>query len=192
MKSITLGIIMAVYLVGLAYLALPDPKIKPLPDSLRSTEPGDTWQHPDQQAYYTDQSRSQVLDFYQTSFSLNFLGLTLPSYRLNYPPEESSIYVREHLLTYYLEEITHPLRESLFVSGWNPRLSPLSNYRFDIEKARWEIILDGREYQSKITLKPYYSPPWIRFLIWTAIFPATYLVFSQLIISLKNLQKSLA
>lgn len=191
MKKIGLLFVLLLYLSGLAYLALPDPKVLSLPDSLRSTEPGDTWQHPDQSAYYTDLTREEVINFYQDSFALKIGTITIPSYRLNYPPEEASTYVREQLLTYYLEEITHPLRESLFVSGWNPRLSPISNYRFDVEKARWEIIIDGYEYQSKVTLKPYFSPPWIRFLIWTTIFPLTFLVLTQFSNSTKQLYHSL-
>ncbi len=187
MKNIFLILVAIIYSSGLLYLALPDPKIAPLPQSLRSDEPGDTWQHPEQSAYYTDLNRQQITDFYQKSFSLKFGQITLPSYRLNYPPEETGVYVREQLLSYYLEEIIHPLRESLFVSGWNPRLSPISNYRFDLEKARWEIIVNNKEYQGKITLKPYFSPLWIRFFIWTSIFPLTYLVLSQFTNSTRKL-----
>lgn len=191
MKKALFLIVFLVYVAGLFYLSLPDPKAQSLPESLRSTEPGDTWQHPEQSAYFTDWTREQVTKFYEDTFALRFKDFTLPSYRLNYPPEESSLYVREHILTYYLEEINHPLRESLFVSGWNPRLSPISNYRFDVEKARWEIIVDGREYQSKVTLKPYYSPVWVRFLIWTTIFPLTFLVITQFTGSLRELYSAL-
>lgn len=187
MKFVTRLLILFLYLSGLVYLALPQPEVVALPNALRSTEPGDTWQHPDQSAYYTNLGRSEVLEFYQDTFSLNLFGLTLPSYRLNYPPEDSRVYVRDHLLTYYLEEINHPLRESLFVAGWNPRLSPISNYLFDSQYDRWAMVIDGVEYQSKVTLKPYYSSPYTRFFIWTSIFPLTYLVFNHFRLSLKRL-----
>lgn len=187
MKFVTRLLILFLYLSGLVYLALPQPGVVVLPNALRSTEPGDTWQNPDQSAYYTNLGRSEVLEFYQDTFSLNLFGLTLPSYRLNYPPEDSRVYVRDHLLTYYLEEINHPLRESLFVAGWNPRLSPISNYLFDSQYDRWAMVIDGVEYQSKVTLKPYYSSPYTRFFIWTSIFPLTYLVFNHFHLSLKRL-----
>ncbi len=187
MKFVTRLLILFLYLSGLVYLALPQPEVVALPNALRSTEPGDTWQNPDQSAYYTNLGRSEVLEFYQDTFSLNLFGLTLPSYRLNYPPEDSRVYVRDHLLTYYLEEINHPLRESLFVAGWNPRLSPISNYLFDSQYDRWAMVIDGVEYQSKVTLKPYYSSPYTRFFIWTSIFPLTYLVFNHFRLSLKRL-----
>ncbi len=187
MKLVTRLLILFLYLSGLVYLALPQPEVVALPNALRSTEPGDTWQNPDQSAYYTDLGRSQVLEYYQDTFSLNLFGLTLPSYRLNYPPEDSRVYIRDHLLTYYLEEINHPLRESLFVAGWNPRLSPISNYLFDSQYDRWAMVIDGVEYQSKVTLKPYYSSPYTRFFIWTSIFPLTYLVFNHFRLSLKRL-----
>ncbi|QHO63520.1 hypothetical protein [Candidatus Chazhemtobacterium aquaticus] len=187
MKLLTRLLILFLYLSGLVYLALPQPEVVALPNALRSTEPGDTWQNPDQSAYYTNLGRSEVLEFYQDTFSLNLFGLTLPSYRLNYPPEDSRVYVRDHLLTYYLEEINHPLRESLFVAGWNPRLSPISNYLFDSQYDRWAMVIDGVEYQSKVTLKPYYSSPYTRFFIWTSIFPLTYLVFNHFRLSLKRL-----
>lgn len=187
MKLVTRLLILFLYLSGLVYLALPQPEVVALPNALRSTEPGDTWQNPDQSAYYTNLGRSEVLEFYQDTFSLNLFGLTLPSYRLNYPPEDSRVYIRDHLLTYYLEEINHPLRESLFVAGWNPRLSPISNYLFDSQYDRWAMVIDGVEYQSKVTLKPYYSSPYTRFFIWTSIFPLTYLVFNHFRLSLKRL-----
>ena len=187
MKLVTRLLILLLYLSGLVYLALPQPEVVALPNALRSTEPGDTWQNPDQSAYYTDLGRSEVLEFYQDTFSLKLFGASLPSYRLNYPPEDSRVYVRDHLLTYYLEEINHPLRESLFVAGWNPRLSPISNYLFDSQYDRWAMVIDGVEYQSKVTLKPYYSSPYTRFFIWTSIFPLTYLVFNHFRLSLKRL-----
>lgn len=187
MKLVTRLLILFLYLSGLVYLALPQPEVVALPNALRSTEPGDTWQNPDQSAYYTDLGRSQVLEYYQDTFSLKLFGASLPSYRLNYPPEDSRVYIRDHLLTYYLEEINHPLRESLFVAGWNPRLSPISNYLFDSQYDRWAMVIDGVEYQSKVTLKPYYSSPYTRFFIWTSIFPLTYLVFNHFRLSLKRL-----
>ncbi len=190
MKKLFLVFALLVYLFGIAYLLLPSPSLPAIPNSFKSDEPGDTWQHPDQPAYYTDLSRNEALTYLQNSFSINLLGLRLPSYRLNYRPEDATQYIREQLLTYYLEEIVYPLRESLFVHGWNPRLSPISAQLFDVQRNRWEIIREGKEYQSKVTLKAYYSPIWIRLLIWTGIFPLAWLLAKQTKASVRDLAKS--
>ena len=45
MKLVTRLLILFLYLSGLVYLALPQPEVVVLPNALRSTEPGDTWQN---------------------------------------------------------------------------------------------------------------------------------------------------
>ncbi len=160
-----------IYFLGLIYLTLPAPKLPDLSDSFRSQESGDTWQHPDQKAFYTQKSRSSVLKEIQTPFSLSLLGLTLPSFRLNYPPEEAQTLVRDQTVSTYLEEIVHPLRESLFVNGNEPENAP---------KIRASHEVEGRYYFSKITLRPVYSALPSRFLLWTLIFPASFLVLISL------------
>lgn len=174
------------YLVGAIYLLLPEPHVAALPDSVRSDEPGDTWQHPDQSAYFTGQNRSQVLDFYQSSFALKLFNFSLPSYRLNYRPEDTAVYVREQIQSYYLEEIVHPLRESLFVNGWDPQKSPLNAYMSPESLKKQTILFHDQEYMAKITLKPYYSSPLARLLVWTIIFPTSFYVLKFFQTSLKS------
>ncbi len=191
MKKIVVFFFSIIYLLGIAYLLLPSPSIPTVPNSFQSDEPGDTVQHPDQPAYYTDLSRGQVMNHLQNEFSIKFAGYQIPTYRLNYRPEDSTQYVREQLLTYYLEEIVYPLRESLFVNGWNPRLSPISAPLFDIQYDRWAMIREGKEYQSKVTLRGYHSSSLIRLLVWTSLFPVGYLIFKQSQITLADLAKSI-
>lgn len=171
MKFLSLTAI--VYVVGLVYLILPSPQYPNLTGGARSDEPGDTWQHPDQKGFYTNLDRANVLHDIQSQFSIKFAGLTIPNFRLNYRPEEASIYVRELLQSYYLEEIIYPLRESIFVNGWEPKKSP--DFKNILAKDIPEISLHGVAYNSKITLKPNYSPVWARILIWTLAFPTAYL-----------------
>jgi hypothetical protein len=167
-------LVLTIYLIGLVYLFLPAPVYPDLSLSTRSNEPGDTWQNPDQKAFFTDKTRQQVLSELQTSFSL----LSIPSFRLNYRPEESTRFVREQINSYYLEEIVHPLRESLFVNGWEPQNAP---YWQSVEPdKRPSIQIDGVYYNSKITLKPVYSSAWGRILVWSLIFPASYFVSMSL------------
>jgi len=158
------------------YLILPAPKDFPaLPDSLKSIEPGDTVQIPGVSAYYTDVSRQQTVDFYFKYFSKSpFLGLPLITYKLNHPPERIREVLRETQQSTYVEELVHPFRESVFISGfeWN-------NDPFTPPKSRPKNILlvDGRVYQFKVTLFYQESKIWYRLLIfWFSCF-ACWLIY---------------
>jgi len=175
-----------VYLLGLLYLVLPSPIYPDLSSAERSDEPGDTWQNPDQKGYYTNLTRAEVFSQVQSKYTVKFMGLTIPSYRLNYRPEEAFTLVRDQLNSYYLEEIVYPFRESLFVNGWEPTHSP----RY-VGKAPDEIpniSFRGVPFMSKVTFKPINSLVVSRISIWTLIFPTAYLVCISLKKSLKNAQ----
>jgi hypothetical protein len=176
MKKTLYLILVITYLLGIVYLIKPSPQTPDLSDSFRSTEPGDTYQHPEQKAFYTDKYRTQALNELQSQWSV--LSLPFLDYRLNYPPEEVATLVREQLYSSYLEEIVHPLRESLFVNGWEPSNSP--KYSYLPAEDRPTIITEGNLYNSKVTIRPVYSPIWIRLIVWTAIFPAGFLVYLSL------------
>src|SRR5258708_3548859 len=127
-------VLIALFLVGLFYLLLPGPtKISdfpPLPGSLKSTEAGDTWQNPNNVAYFSKWWRSDVTAYYRKEYQkLNCpdTGLKiinpfcyLPPIRLNRPPEEAYQYIRDQQQSTYLEEFTYPLRDSIFVNGFEP------------------------------------------------------------------------
>ncbi len=164
-----------VYLLGVIYLALPSPAYPELSRSGRSDEPGDTWQNPDQKGYYSNLSRSEVLADIESQFNIKFLGITLPTFRLNYRPEDASDLVRGQLQSYYLEEIIIPFRESIFVNGWEPKKSP--QYALLPDKSKSDLFLHGVPYDAKITLRPANSPVWARLLVWTLLFPSIYLVY---------------
>lgn len=168
-------IFFVIYVLGFVYLALPSPSYPDLSDAIRSTEAGDTWQNPDQKGFYTDLSRAEVLSQLQSKFTLKIFGLTIPSFRLNYRPEEAFTLVRDQLNSNYLEEIVYPFRESLFVNGWEPKNDP--RFRNLPAKGVPVLAVNGRPYLSKVTLKPVYSSLWARLLVWTLIFPGTYLTY---------------
>ena len=163
-----------VYLLGVVYLLIPNPVYPDLSLSILSNEPGDTWQNPDQKAFFTDKTRQEVLQELQSSFSLPLFS----SFRLNYRPEETGQFVREQIDSYYLEEIVHPLRESLFVNGWETQNAPY--WQSVPPDKRPRIQINGVYYNSKITLKPVYSSVWARILVWSLIFPASYFVTQSL------------
>jgi hypothetical protein len=183
MKITKIILASVVYLLGLVYLTLPSPVYPDLTQAQRSDEAGDTWQHPDQKGYYTNLTRAEVLGQLQTKFSLKIFGLSIPSYRLNYRPEEATTLVRDQLDSYYLEEIVYPFRESLFVNGWEPTHSP--KYANN-PKLHTDLSFHGTPYMSKVTLKPTHSNVIFRVLVWTLIFPATYLVYLSLKKSFQN------
>lgn len=174
MKLTKLLPVFCLYLLGLIYLSFPQPEVPVVIDGLRSQEPGDSYQNLDQSAYFTQKERQQVLSEIQSAYTLNFQGVNFPSFRLNYRPEEAQTLVREQIQTYYLEEIIHPLRESIFVNGWEPQNSPI--YAHIPEEKKPRIQINGQFYHSKVILKPVFSSLWGRLLVWTLIFPSIYLV----------------
>lgn len=164
-----------IFLLGIIYLILPSPRYPDLTGGARSDEPGDTWQNPDQKGFYSNEDREYVLGDIQKQFSLKLDGFVIPSYRLNYRPEEAYELVRDQLDSYYLEEIVYPLRESMFVNGWEPKKTP--RFAHLPAKSIPDISLHGIAYNAKITLRPVTSPVWARLLVWALCFPAAYLIY---------------
>lgn len=173
-----------IYFLGVIYLVLPTPETPELSNAIRSDEPGDTWQHPEQKGFYTNMTRAQVIEETQSKFVTKIFGLSIPSYRLNYRPEESFEFVRDQVPSNYLEEIVYPMKSSLFVSGWEPVNAPI-NRNIDPKYLPGNLY-KGIYYLSKVTLRPVSSPPYAGILIWTLIFPSIYLVIKFLKKSLKD------
>lgn len=180
-KYLGIGIIV-VYLLGVIYLLLPGANIPDLEPALRSTEPGDTWQIPGVWAFYTNLSRRESIDFFEKAFSRSsFLGIPLPAYRLNHPPEYARETIKDTLASNFYEELIHPLRESLFISGWIPSEDKV--YLAQAEKPITDFLIEGNTYTAKITLYHVESPIWARLLIWTGIIVSS-LVLARLVIKI--------
>lgn len=156
-----------IFFVGLIYILAPGSHsindIPPLPDSLKSEEPGDTYQNPNIAAYYSNLRRDFVTQFYQQQIDkLNFWGLNIPPTRLNHPPEEAFSYVKDQSRTKYLEQYFYPLRDSLFVNGYEP--FDTNGKRFDL--IAYPILINGKYYTSKTTLRYYHAPVFWRLVIY--------------------------
>jgi hypothetical protein len=96
-------------LIFLIYLALPAPQFpKTLWDFESSAEPADK-ESPMRRGYYTNITREQLMDHYVREFGWGI--------KFNYPPEEAGTIIRDQTYATFLEEISHPMRESLFVAG---------------------------------------------------------------------------
>jgi hypothetical protein len=141
MKTLFKVIFVLFLLILLTYVSLPNFNFpEALPNSLQSNEPGDSVT-PLRRAYYTDMDRAEVLAFYKNQFSKSsFKGLPLPTFLLNYPPEEAQTIIRDQTQSSFLQEFVHPLRESLYVNGytsWNPA----------------DFSVNGKHYNQKVTVK---------------------------------------
>lgn len=131
-----------VCLVILPYLLLPNFDFpKPPPDSLQSHEPADS-ETPLRRAYFTNYTRVEILSWYENQMThSNFLGILLPTYRLNYPPEDARTVIRTQTRSTFLEEIVHPMRESVYVNGFEPK------------DPKDDINIEGRHWRQKIIIR---------------------------------------
>lgn len=171
-------ILVVLFLFGLTYVAWPGPSsindIPPLPDSTKSTEPGDTTQVPNIAAYFSNYRRTEVTKYYRENFSyIKIFGIPVPPLRLNRPPEESYTFIRDQQATTYLEEYVYPLRDSIFVNGFEPFNENGKPYK----TGATDIYIDGIFYDSKVTLRYYGSSLITRILIYAGIWVGGYFMY---------------
>lgn len=174
-KKIIVGVIFS---LGLIYIMWPGPThttdFSPLPDSLKSVEPGDTYQNPNNAAYYSDFRRKYVTDFYQNQFSyLNIFGIKIPPLRTNHPPEESYTYIRDQQLSTFLEQYNYPLRDSLFVNGFEP----FNEQGYPFRLGAHHMLVDGKFYFSKTTIRYYGASAASRLVIYLLIWVSMYFLY---------------
>ncbi len=157
MKSFMKTSLYLVLAVLLIYLLLPNPDFPlPLSDALQSMEPADT-ETPLRRSYFTNKSREEVMAHYVGQFSKSKYEIPLPTYRLNYPPEEAWVLIRKHTRSTFLEEIVHPFRESLYVNGFKPK------------EAKDVIFVEGKNFEQKITVKMVNSSTLFRTILYVIV-----------------------
>src|SRR3989337_4038241 len=154
MKYIVKTVFLLLSTLFIFYLLLPEPDFpKKLPDSFQSNEPADQ-ETPLRRGYYTNFERPDVLDYYLRQYkNISFLNIKLPTYRLNYPPEEAQIIIRDQTRSTFLEEIVHPFRESIYVNGFKPKL------------AQDAIKIDEKDWRQKVIVRYVPSNLGVRLLI---------------------------
>ena len=129
------------------YVSLPNPEFPDIPpNSVQSNQPADV-ETPLRRGYYTNLTREEVIEFYKNEFNKKNKLYTL---RLNYPPEESQTIIRDQTRSTYLEELVHPLRESIFISGLE---SKNSIYKFEINGVTWQQKIIVRFIPSSIYIR---------------------------------------
>jgi hypothetical protein len=142
MKRITKILLTLFGTLFFIYLLLPKPTFPEPPlDALQSNEPADT-ETSLRRAYFTNYTREEVMIHYKDQFEKPVIfGISLPSYRLNYPPEEAQTIIRNQTRSTFLEEIVHPFRESVYINGFKPALQ------------KDAIFIDGKDWYQKITVR---------------------------------------
>jgi hypothetical protein len=122
-----------VFFIFVIYLVLPISNFPPPPPgAIQSFEQADT-ETPLRRAYFTNLTRAEVLSHYEKYFP--------GSLKLNYPPEESQTIIRDQTRSTFLEERAYPLRESLYINGFEPKL------------AKDAIVIDGQNFRQKIIIR---------------------------------------
>jgi len=149
MKKIFNFVYSGICLLLLVYLLLPSPSMPgSLPDSVKSNEPGDM-EDPMRIAFYTDMNRQEVVAYYLGEF-----GNGLPALRLrDYPPEEAQTLIRDQTQSTFLEELVHPMRESLFINGYEP------------SETKNPLVVNNKVWKQKITIKFVQSSALLRLLV---------------------------
>jgi len=143
-KKVLIIIAVLINLFFIVYLILPTPVLKPLPDSVVSTLPGDTTQLKNVSGYYTNISRTEVMNFYKSIYTSPFL------IRINHPPEKAKEIFRDTMQSYYLEEFVLPFKESLFINGYEWEKDVFTKPEKRIAN---KLIYNGITYPSKINTK---------------------------------------
>jgi hypothetical protein len=171
-------ILAAIFLLGLLYVLPPGPssrsQIPDLPGSVKSVEPGDTTQNPNNAGYYSDHRRNFITAFYYSAFrNLDPIGKLIPPIKLNYPPEDAFIYVRDQEKSTFLEEYIYPLRETIFVNGFEPLVK---NGRAISHDADF-VIADGKYYNSKTVIRIYPSSLASRVFVYLGVWASFYMIF---------------
>jgi hypothetical protein len=116
------------------YLVWPTPGFPNFPsDSLVSNEPADT-ESIYRQAFYTNLTRAEIIDFYQDQWQPPFASFIVP-------PEDAGTVIRDQTRSSWLEELSHPFKDSLYINGFYPT------------KPTEQINLQGRHWEGKITLR---------------------------------------
>jgi len=139
--------------ISLAYLLIPTPTLKNLPNSAKSDEPGDTVQLKNVSAYYTNLNRNEVINFYKSTYNAPFLII------LNHPPELAKTIIKDTIQSYYFEEFHLPFKESLYINGYEWQNDVFTKPEKRIVN---KLIFKGKEYNAKITLKIVPTSPFRR------------------------------
>jgi hypothetical protein len=164
--------------IFLLYLMIPDHQFpSKLENSITSEEPADT-EDINRRGYFTDMDREEIIKHYvlQRNKDPHF-GISLPTYRLNYPPEEAQVIIRDQTRSTFLEEIVNPFRESIFVNGYKT------------EEGKDRIYVQDKEWSKKIIVKHVVSDKYARLIIGIISLFVIPVVYKSFLFSFRELGK---
>jgi len=173
-------ILIAIFMVGLVYMLTPGSssidQFAPIPNSLKSDEPGDTVQAPNIAAYFSDFDRKSITNFYRNEYRKQFwFGKFIPPISLNHPPRAAYTYVRDLQMSTFLEEYVYPLHGSLFVNGYEPTVEA---HILNLKPSAGDIIhIKDQYFKSKATIRFYPNEWWISLLVYVSIWIAAVSLF---------------
>lgn len=145
---------------------------KPLPNSAKSTLSGDTVEIPNVSGYFSNNFRDFVIPFYIKNYQQNS-HFPFPPLRLNHPPEYSWVAIKKQTETTYLEELVYPLKDSLYVNGYETFRPDGTQVFYSVPK----LEEGGRVWFTKTTLRFYSSGLLVRLIVWFGIIISIYLLF---------------
>ncbi|MBU1000390.1 hypothetical protein KKE78_03285 [Patescibacteria group bacterium] len=158
----------------LVYMIWPGPSnisdFMSLPHSVKSDLAGDTVQIPNVVAYFSDNFREEVVSFYLENYQKK-TRLPFGPMRLNHPPEYSWTVIKKHTDSTYFEELIYPLRDSLYVNGFEPFYQDGSPKFWGAGK----FNVEGGFF-TKATLRFYPSKIATKILVWLGIISSIYLL----------------
>lgn len=155
---------------------MPVPNVPILTNSVKSDLPGDTVQLANVTGYFTNLSRTEVINFYKANFNGQFKT------QLNHPPEKAKTIFRDTMQSYYIEEFIIPFKMSLFVNGFEWENDVFTKPEKRIAN---KLIYNGKEYNAKINTKVYVTTLPQRLIA----FFATQIGFLAIILLYKSLLK---
>ena len=145
-KKILIVVFCLFNILAIVYLIGPTPTLPDLVNSVKSDEPGDTTQLKNVSAYYTNMSRTEVMNFYKAYYSGPFRII------LNYPPETAKTIIKDTIQSYYLQEFVLPFKESLYINGFEWENDVFTKPEKRIVN---KLIFKNKEYKAKITIKTF-------------------------------------
>jgi hypothetical protein len=151
----------------------PDPPT----DAIQSFEPADV-EEDTRRGYYTDYTREEVINHYKKQLESRSYFI-IPSIRLNYPPEEAQTIIRDQTRSTYLEELVYPMRESLFINGFEPTLPQ------DL------LLREDKYWDQKIIVKKVSSNWFARLAVGLAIIGVIPILAKMIIKSLYELKNNI-
>lgn len=158
------AILFVFFLLLLIYVYPPSPEFpKPPEGSVQSNEPADV-ESSLRRGYYTNLNREEVISHYQQEFNK---GFTVYTPRLNYPPEDAPLLIRDQTKSTFLEELAHPLRESIYINGFEPKSEEYAQY------------FNGVRYNQKIIVRYVPSSSWIRVGVLVLTFIAAFVLMKE-------------